>query len=450
MRDWTNTAACIVGLGRTGQAVARYLHHRGARVFVTEFADSPAIAALAESLRSDGIDVETGGHTVRALEGDPVVILSPGVPANIPLLVDARAKGLTVVSELEAVWADAQAPIAALTGTNGKTTTTALLHHMLGVAGKVSVLCGNNDLPLSAALMHGNKPDWYVVEVSSYQLENATTFRPRVAAVLNVTPDHPRHGGLDQYAAIKARIFQAQGAGDVGIVNQDNPWTRGMAVPEGVTRVVFSADACDGAHLLDDEVLLRVDEIPQPGRHNLENVLAAMAMARAMGLSSSAIAEGVRTFKGVPHRIEFVARVGEIPYYNDSKSTNVDSLRVALASFDQPLVLIAGGRGKDSDYAPLAAQVRDRVATLVLIGEDAPKMEAAWAGAAPCHRADTMAEAVRTAAACAAPGEVVLLSPGCASFDWYNNFEERGDDFRACVNQLAATAQAREAANHGA
>lgn len=434
----------VFGLGRTGVAAARYLHGQGAKVFVTDAGSSPAIDDTANTLLREGIAVETRGHSERALEAD-LIVLSPGVPPAVPILEQARERGIPVVSELEAVWADAQARIIAVTGTNGKTTTTALVHHILQTAGLKSVLCGNNDLPFSEALRTLPTPDWYVVEVSSYQLETAKTFKPKIAAVLNVTPDHPRHGSFENYARIKSSIYRKQDVEGWSVFNLDDAAVQAMRMEEefeghamdySLTRTWAQYYVRDGNLVYLDEPVMPVAKVPLAGKHNLSNVLAAIALTHCVDLTLQQIADGIRSFRAVPHRIEFLRTLDGVDYYNDSKSTNLDSLRVALEAFDKPLVLIAGGVGKDSDYAVLSSLIQQHVRALVLIGQDAPKMEAAWGALVPVAHAGSMGEAVSAARGLAREGDVVLLSPGCASFDWYNNFEERGEDFRACVHGL--------------
>lgn len=458
MIDWPGKNVTIFGLGRTGEAAARYLHAQGAHVLVTDSGANATQESAAAALRAEGIDVELGGHSERSWKEPDAIVLSPGVPPGIAPIESAVRLGIPVMSELDAVWGDCRAPIHAVTGTNGKTTTTALLHHVLTEAGLRSILCGNNDLPLSEALRTLPTPDVYVVEVSSYQLETAHAFHPRVAAMLNVTPDHPRHGDMENYAAVKGRIFAMQGPGDSAVVNADDALCSAQRLPSGVARIPFSLDAArqtgacvEAGHIrFREETVMPVAELPLPGRHNLANVLAVVAMARAAEISSEAIAAGIRSFKGVPHRIEFVRELIGVRFYNDSKSTNVDSLRVALESFSQPVVLIAGGRGKGAGYGMLEPLIRKQVRSLVLIGEDGPKMAAAWGHAVPSLMATTMDEAVHMAADAAEAGDVVLLSPGCASFDWYNNFEERGADFRACVESLTEAVPYAEDMLHGA
>ncbi len=441
--------AALVGMGRSSCGAARLLLREGATPFVTDAAESETLEGYPEELDGLRVAYETGGHTARAFADADLVVLSPGVPPSLPPIEKARAAGVPVVGELELAARFCQSRILALTGTNGKTTTTTLLRDMVAAAGHTVALAGNNDLPLSLAILDEPQPDFVVVEVSSYQLETVDRFRPWIGAVLNLTPDHlGRHGTMEQYAAAKEGLFARQGPGDIAVLNAGDSWTRAMVAPEGVARRFFSLDGpvdgglwCDGEAIREgDEVLCRRADVPLPGRHNLENALAALTMFRAAGLDWARGMAGLQRFKGVEHRIEFVTRADGTAYYNDSKSTNVDSLRVALESFDAPVVLIAGGRGKGADYGVLADLVARRVKHLVCIGEDGPKLARAFGGMVSTEHADTMASAVAQAAAAAQGGGTVLLSPGCASFDWYRNFEERGRDFKDCVRRLVGAA----------
>jgi UDP-N-acetylmuramoylalanine--D-glutamate ligase len=447
-REVAGCRATVVGVGRSGAAAARLLRHLGAVPLVTDGGSSAGIESLAEGLRAEGIATETGGHSEGAFAGADLIVLSPGVPPGIAPVKAARERGVPVISELELAWPHAQAPVHAVTGTNGKTTTTELLAYLLRASGIETCLSGNNDLPLSEAVLLP-RPAAFVVEVSSYQLESVETFAPQSAAMLNLTPDHfGRHIDMKEYGRVKGRIFERMGPGATAVVNADDSWSVGMAVPSGVSRVLFGLEhaadwglsegmiTCGGVHLLE------ATELQLPGRHNLYNALAALALAEAAGVSPRDAAEHACGFRGVEHRIEFVAEIGGVRFYNDSKSTNVDSLRVALESFTVPIVLIAGGRGKGSPYEALLPVVGRQVKAAVLIGEDAPALETAWGGSVRTARAESMAAAVSAAAELAGPGEVVLLSPGCASFDWYGNFEERGRDFKACVQGLMRTASA--------
>ena len=439
--------AVLVGLGRSSVGAARLLLREGAAPFITDNADGDRLAPWKTACDTLGVPYETGGHGDGVVESADLIVPSPGVPAALPPLEAARRRGVPVAGELELASRFCAAPMLAVTGTNGKTTVTELLRSMVEACGKSAALAGNNDTPLSEAVLLPERPDWVVVEVSSYQMETADRFHPRVAAVLNVTPDHlKRHGTLEAYAAMKARVFARQGGGDAAVRNAADPRVAVLPVPEGVRRVPFSAAGRlaagvwteDGAVFLGADKIMDPGDNPLPGAHNLENVMAALAVMAGAGLPLDRAVAALRAFRGVEHRIEFVLRdpVRGCDYYNDSKSTNVDSLRVALESFDRPVVLIAGGRGKGDDYRPLRETVRRHAVRLVTMGEDAPLLEAAFGDAVPAERADGMDDAVARARAGAAPGWAVLLSPACASFDLYNNFEERGRDFKRAVRAV--------------
>lgn len=439
---FANKRVTIVGLGRSAVGAARLLQSVGAHPFVSDAADTPGMQGWKAELAALGVPYECGGHTERAFGACEVVVMSPGVPASAPVLVPLRARGVPVMAELELGFLHTQARLIAVTGTNGKTTVTELLRAMVAACGERVALAGNNATPLSQAVLEQPEAAYVVVEVSSYQLETCETFRPWLAAVLNLTPDHlARHGDMAGYAAAKARIFARQGVGDVAVVNEDDAYTRAMAVPPGVRRMGFSlhrevADGLwtDGSGIFDGRArVAHLSDIPIPGRHNVANVLAALTLMQAGGFAWEQVLHGLRHFAGVEHRIELVAEIDGARYYNDSKSTNIDSLRVALESFQAPIVLIAGGRGKGAPYDSLAPLIAAHTRQVVCIGDDAPLLEAAFGGVRPCVRAESMAEAVALARGAAQPGDVVLLSPGCASFDWYNNFEERGHDFKRCV-----------------
>lgn len=441
----TGKKVVVVGMGRSALGAVRLLLHQGACPFVTDAADGPDLLHHKENLAALGVPFETGGHGDGTFADAAAIILSPGVPPSVSPVAAARERGVPVLGELEYASRFCTMPILAVSGTNGKTTVTELLRHVISTCGRGVALAGNNDTPLSDVALLDPAPDFAVVEVSSYQLETCSTFHPRVAAILNLTPDHlGRHGTMEGYAQVKARIFARQTAGDVAIVNADDPWTRVMEVSAGVRRMTFSLEEpqADGLHAAGDTILHGEEPVasladnPLPGRHNLANVLAALAVARAVDLPWDSVLEGLRSFQGVEHRIEPVRELAGVRWYNDSKSTNVDSLRVALESFDAPIVLIAGGRGKGSDYGVLSDLVRARVKHLVAIGEDAPLLEAAFGDLVQVSRADSMKAAVLAARGAASRGGIALLSPGCASFDWYANFEQRGADFKRVVSAL--------------
>jgi UDP-N-acetylmuramoylalanine--D-glutamate ligase len=439
----------VVGMGRTAVPLVRLLAREGAEPFVTELRDDESLQPYREALEALGVAYECGGHSPTAFEDAAVVIPSPGVSPAVAPIEEARARGAAVMGEMEFASQFCKAPVLAVTGTNGKTTTTELLRALIASCGVRVTLAGNNATPLSAAVLEDRAPDYLVLEVSSYQLETIETFRPRMAAVLNVTPDHlGRHGTVDAYAATKARIFENQQPGDVAIVNADDPRVCAMKPPAGVNLITFGMTSAadvrlvDGAFVAGDNVLARLNDMQLRGSHNASNVLAALAFMHAGGFDLGATRAGLRGFKGVEHRIEFVDEIDGIPYFNDSKSTNLDSLTVALESFQKPLVLIAGGRGKDgADYAGLRSLVGDRVVRLIAIGDEAPHIMKAFGDVVESAEAATMADAVQAAASVVRGGEVVLLSPGCASFDWYTDFEERGLDFKECVRMLREPAR---------
>lgn len=436
----------VVGLGRTAAPVVQLLLARGARPFVTEQGDGSKQGELVAALDALGVPYELGGHTARAFADTALVIPSPGVPPGIEPIAEARRHGAAVVGEMEFAGGFCRSRVLAVTGTNGKTTTTELLRALVAACGHRVALAGNNAYPFSAAVQLEPAPEYIVLEVSSYQLETAQAFRPWVGAVLNVTPDHlARHRSLEEYAAVKARIFQRQGPDDVSAVNHDDPRVRAMAAGTRAAVWPFSQTVplerglwTDGtAFYAGREAVAEVSETPLRGRHNLENVLCALTMARAGGFDWERVREGLRAFRGVEHRIEHVASVGGVDFYNDSKSTNIDSLKVALESFTVPVVLIAGGRGKGSDYRVLRRLVGERVRALVTLGEDAARLRDAFGDLVAVSAVSSMAEAVEQAAALARPGDVALLSPACASFDMYESFEHRGRVFKECVRGYA-------------
>ena len=399
-----------------------------------------------EELDALGVPYECGGHSADALKEAALVIPSPGVPLTCFPVQEALRCGIEVLGEMEFASRFCTSRIVAVTGTNGKTTTTELLYRLIAACGPAVALAGNNDRPFSGVVLEDTQPDYVVLEVSSYQLETATTFHPWAGIVLNVTPDHlARHGTIENYAAVKAKLFANQQSGDVAILNQDNPWTRAMAVPDDVDLVWFSLKErserglwLDGdAIRAGDECVAMTSDTPLPGHHNLENVLASLCVMRAGGFDWDKTLACLRTFRGVEHRIEFVLSANGVAFYNDSKSTNIDSLKVALDSFEQPVVLIAGGEGKGADYGVLRDQIRERVKALVTIGQDAPLLEQAFGDVVATSRAETMEQAVELAASAAGANGTVLLSPACASFDMYDNFEHRGRVFKACVREWA-------------
>lgn len=454
--ELANKQVVITGIGRSALGATTLLRSHGAAVFISDAEDSPAARAWAAKAEALGATVELGQHSTDRFEGADLIVMSPGVPPYIAPVAAARAQGIPVIAELELGARFCDAPILAVTGTNGKTTTTELLVAMARACGRDVILAGNNKMPLSQAVVESPEAELVVLEVSSYQLETIDTLRPQAAAVLNLTPDHlGRHGDMAGYAAAKARLFMNQKPGDTAILNAEDPLVAALPVPPGVTRSSFSVSGSDQTGIWSDgdaifegeRRIAFVSDCPLPGRHNLDNALAALALARAAGLEQPTCVAAMRDFRGVEHRIEHVALFKKVDWYNDSKSTNIDSLRVALESFSQPVVLIAGGRGKGAAYDVLADTVAEHVKHLVTIGEDGPAIARALGSAVPTTETHTMAEAVAAAASVATVGDVVLLSPGCASFDMYSDFEARGQDFKQCVQDLMSNRLA--AANTG-
>lgn len=441
-----NKQVTIVGMGKTAVALARLLLREGAMPFVSDSENRASLQPFKEELEELGVPYECGNHSPLAFTNCEIVIPSPGAPPTIEPIARAVRHGATLVSELDFAFEFCRVPILAVTGTNGKTTTTELIAAMLRACGHQVVLAGNNAYPFSQAVLDNPAPDYFVLEVSSYQLETSTGFHPWIGAVLNITEDHlTRHQSMDQYAAEKAKLFALQTADEIAVFNADDPRCVSLAPNSLAKRWSFSLRDqvaqglwLDGGVIRQDaEAVADTGDIRIPGRHNLANVLAALTVVRAGGFDWNRCRDGLRKFHGVEHRLEDVDTVDGARFVNDSKSTNLDSLRVALDSFDEPIVLIAGGRGKGGDYAELAPLVRQKVKRLVAIGEDAPKLEDAFGTSIPVVRARSMEDAVFKARESAGPGYVVLLSPGCASFDWYNNFEERGRAFKRAVRKLA-------------
>src|SRR5689334_766178 len=445
----TKTVA-VVGLAKSGVAAARLLRRLGARVLASDSGARESVTREARVLERDGCALWTGGHPEAAFLGAELVVVSPGVPLELPALAAVRARGVPVIGELELAWRVMEADCIAITGTNGKTTTTALTGELLRTQVRPVMVGGNIGTPLAEHALEFPGDGIVVAETSSFQLDTTDRFRPRVAVVLNVTPDHlDRHGTFERYVDAKARIFANQTATDCAVLNADDPVTAGLAARARGRVIWFSRTTTlpHGVFIYDGwmvaklngstERICPVSEITLRGQHNVENVLAATACALWTGMAPSAIRRGIAAFRGVAHRIERVHDDRGVVYYNDSKGTNVDSTIKALESFTEPIVLIAGGKGKGQDFGPLAEAARGRVRRAILIGEDGGRIQAAFeATGMSAESADTLEDAVRRAREAARVGDVVLLSPACASFDMFRNYEHRGDVFKAVVRAL--------------
>ena len=381
----------------------------------------------------------------QAIEDADWVVISPGVPADLEILVKARRAGIHVTGEVELAGYFLQGETIGITGSNGKTTTTALTGHILRECGIAVQVGGNIGTPVTAMVTTSRPGQWNVLELSSFQLETIERFRAHVGVALNITQDHlDRHHTFEQYAAAKARLFETQFPEDFAVLNADDPAciecgarTRGKALWFSLSRSVSPGIWLDGQRLvLDGRLLLAAKEIPLRGRHNIENVMAAAAAASLAGAPLEAVAAAIRTFKAVEHRLEFVRQVGGVDFYNDSKATNVDSTLKAIEAFEGPLWVILGGKDKGSDYTPLAPPLASRARGVLLIGAATPLIAAQLEGLAPLVDCGTLENAVKTAYRQAAPGDTVLLAPACASFDQFDNYEHRGRVFKELVAQL--------------
>jgi UDP-N-acetylmuramoylalanine--D-glutamate ligase len=438
----------VVGLARTGVATALFCAERGARVTATEARTEPQLKEIAAKLRAAGVTLELGGHRAETFVEQDLIVPSPGVAPTMPALAAARAIGVPVWSEIEMAWRFLRGRLICITGSNGKTTTTSLIGHILETAGLPVQVAGNIGTPLISRVDISSDASFTVVEASSFQLELISAFRPDVAVLLNVTPDHlDRHGSIEAYGAAKARMFENQTEQDAAVVNADDAVAPQYA-PSGPRVFWFSRQkqVVSGAYVRGDEIVFREDgaetvllkrtAIGLRGSHNIENVLAAAAAARIVGIEPAAIAEGVRTFAGVEHRIEYVATISGVEYFNDSKATNVDATLKALDAFSGNVLVILGGKDKGSDYRILRQSLRGRARMALLIGSAADKIESDLGAVVPVERAETLARAVEIASERAQPGDTVLLAPACASFDQFENYEQRGRVFKQLVGDL--------------
>jgi UDP-N-acetylmuramoylalanine--D-glutamate ligase len=428
--DLKGKKVTVFGLGRSGLSAAKKLIALGADVRGTDanpLLDANVFTGL-------GVEVELGGHSSRIIEGDDLIVVSPGIHLDIPVLAEAKEKSIPIISEIELASRILAKPIIAVTGTNGKTTTTTLIGEMLKAGGKRVAVAGNIGLPLvdvdDAAL------DYIVAEISSYQLESIVNFKPYISVILNIQPDHlERHHSMQEYIEQKARIFLNQAGDDYLVYNQDDPAVVAM-VKKAKARLVPFSKSNAGI------ITLPPGLIKIPGRHNLENALAAAQAAYLCGVKKETVAEVLRTFPGVEHRIEYVTSVSGVEFYNDSKGTNPDSTLVAIETFkDRGIVLILGGRDKGVSLEALSRAVKERVKAVVLIGEAAPIFETALkaVGYDAIYKAGfSLPDAVRNAFSLTEHGDIVLFSPACASFDMFNNYEERGRAFKELCQNLKA------------
>jgi UDP-N-acetylmuramoylalanine--D-glutamate ligase len=451
MMELKGKKVLVVGLGKSGLAAALFLRRKGAQVTVSDVRSAESLASEIPALLEEGIMVEAGGHGLLTFRRQDLIVVSPGVPLDTPELAQASSFGLPVIGELELAAQFLKGKILAITGSNGKTTTTTLAGAILAEAGIASLVGGNIGVPVVDLIERSTDATWSVLEVSSFQLESTETFHPAVAVILNITPDHlDRHGSFENYARAKERIFAQQNEGDALVLNADNARAAQAAARSAANVLWFSIEhPVDRGSWIENgwvvyrsgpasavEKILPLDRIPLKGAHNVENVVAAVCATRQAGASAEAIGRAIAKFQAVEHRLEFVASINGVDFYNDSKATNVDATAKAVAAFPSGIHLILGGKDKGSDYTALSDLLRERVRAVYTIGSAAAKIESQLRGVVSLHSCATLEKAVNAAAAAARPGEVVLLAPACSSFDQFENYEHRGRVFKELVNEL--------------
>ncbi len=445
-----NKRVLVVGLGRSGAASALFLQEHGAKVTVSDSKSEAQLQSDVPALLDRGVSIETGRHGERTFRDQDLIVVSPGVPSDQPQLQHARTLGIPVIGEVELAFRYLQGKVLAITGSNGKTTTTSLVGEILAKSGKKTLVGGNIGTPV-ISLAGKSTPDTMVVlEISSFQLETIEHFCPWIAAILNITPDHlDRHHTFQAYVNAKARIFENQKPGDFAVLNADDPTCVGLKGSIRSSLYWFSRKQPveQGAYLKGEDIIFRQNgsetlvlnrhDIHLKGAHNLENVLAAVCMSMLAGCSPDQVRRAVTEFRAVEHRLELVSTIHGVAFYNDSKATNVDATVKALESFAGNIHIILGGKDKGSDYTVLKPLLRERAKKVYLIGAAAEKIAAQISGSAPLVHSGTLDRAVKQAFEAAQPEDIVLLAPACASFDQFENYEQRGRVFKELVLSLA-------------
>jgi UDP-N-acetylmuramoylalanine--D-glutamate ligase len=451
-----NRKVLVVGLAKTGVAVARFLKDRGAQVTATDALTGDELGAYADQASSLGISLELGGHRLESFVGSELIVVSPGVPEGILPVKAAAQNGVPVIGEIELASRFIEEPVVAITGTNGKTTTTSLVGEMLRASGLDVYVGGNIGAPLIDYVQDGPRADVVVAEVSSFQIDTIERFRPAVAALLNITEDHlDRYDDFNDYIQSKGRLFTNQQESDIAVLNGMDPAVRQLDPLIASRKLYFQTGGTRhdaGPHSLHGAVvegrelicslpggertIFDLSRMKLVGKHNLENVGAASLMALSAGGSRAGIQAALDRFEGLPHRIEPVGAINGVTYYNDSKATNVDAVRGALESFHGPVILLMGGRDKGGSYLTLEHLIRERVKEIVVFGEAREVILSSLGHLKPAQRGETLAEAVEIAHRHAAPGDIVLLAPGCSSFDMFANYAARGEAFRTAVKKL--------------
>ena len=437
----------VVGMARTGIATARFLLDRGGRVTVSEAKPAAQLPAEALALAQQGVMLETGGHRMETLLGAELIVVSPGVPLDIAPLREADKSGIEIISEIELAYRFLQTPLIAVTGTNGKTTTTSLLGDMFRHAGKQVFVGGNIGTPLIAYVSGTQDRDFVIAEISSFQLEGIKEFRPFISVLLNITEDHlDRYQSFAEYSAAKGRIFLNQADSDIAVLNYDDPQVREMDRAIRAQKVFFSTRqplpdgiSYNGAlhlRLRGEDAHIAIAGALLAGIHNVENMMAAAAVGFVCGLSLQSMQQALVRFSGLKHRMELVDQIRGVTFYNDSKATNVGAVVKSLESLPAPLVLIAGGKDKGGSYAPLQSLLRQKVKLLILLGEARERMRAELGGEVETVMTASLDEAVRTAFSRSEAGDTVLFSPACSSFDMFTSYEHRGACFKELVSAL--------------
>lgn len=456
MTDYRDARVLVLGMGRSGEAAARALLKTGSKVTITDSAYQELPERLAPLVEAGATFVQWQADGSMA-KGYETVIVSPGIPIDSAAISTARKNGSEVISELELAYRMTESPIIAVTGTNGKSTVVTMLGEIFSRAGIPNMVAGNIGYPLVDAAAQSTPETVLIVEVSSFQLETTVDFCPKIGVLLNITEDHmDRHGDMETYMNTKARLFRRQSPEDFAVINMEDERAAAVmdmvpstVVPYSIYKKTDRGVFIDQGHIwavLPPEFMPIIDgaiaDLKVKGAHNLENILAAAAAALLWGIPADAVTHAVQMFKGLKHRIEFTAEIGGVSFYDDSKATNPDAMKRALEAFSEPVILMAGGRNKGMDFGALTPIFKERVKAAVLFGEAADEIAAVIedmgnASAIPYSKASSMEEAVRLANDYAAPGDVVLMSPGCASFDMYGSYAERGDDFQKQAGILA-------------
>ena len=450
MMELKGKKVLVVGLGKSGLAAALFLRRKGANVTVSDVRSAEALAKDIPALLEEGIMVEAGGHGLLTFRRQDLIVVSPGVPLDTPELVQVKNFGLPVIGELELAARFLRGKTVAITGSNGKTTTTALLGEILKESGVPTLVCGNIGVPVVGLIDESTPDTWSVIEVSSFQLESTVEFRPNIAVILNITPDHlDRHGSFENYTRAKERIFAKQDQTDCLVLNADNAPAAATASRASAKVYWFSVEhAVDQGAWLENgfvvyrgaknaavEQVMPLAGIPLKGAHNVENVLAAVVAARLAGVPAEITRRAIEKFQAVEHRLEYVATVNGVEFYNDSKATNVDATAKAIAAFSSGVHLILGGKDKGSDYTLLIPLLRERVNAVYTIGSAAAKIESQLRGVVSLHSCETLEKAVSAAVSAARPGHVILLAPACSSYDQFENYEQRGRVFKELVSE---------------